>query len=136
MTHEFSSSAERLFAALDDHANMGRWLGAKIELIHAVPDGGVGSVRRMHLGVQTIDEEIIERVVPTLIVYKIVRGLFPLDRHRGEVRVTVLSSSSARAEWQIEIGSKIPFLASIVGFVLKTAIHKGLARLDKQLASA
>ena len=55
VTHTFNVPAERLFAALDDHANMGRWLGTKIDLIKSPPDKGVGSVRRLHLGLQTID---------------------------------------------------------------------------------
>ena len=134
MTQEFSASAERVFAALDDHANMGRWLGTKIDLIKPAPDGGIGAVRRLHIGLSSIDEEIIERVVPSHIVYKIVRGLFPLSFHRGEINITALGPDSSRVVWQIEIDSKIPLLILVVRAGLKAAIQSGLKRLDKQLA--
>ena len=135
VTHTFNASAERLFAALDDHANMGRWLGAKIDLIKSPPDKGVGSVRRLHLGLQTIDEEIIEREVPTRIVYRIVRGLFPLSYHRGEIRVASLGPERATAEWSIELDSKIPGLAALVRAGLGFANRRGLGKLERQLAA-
>lgn len=133
MTREFPFSAERVFAALDDHANMGRWLGVKIELIKPAPDGGLGAVRRLYIGPSKIDEEIIERVVPSHIVYKIVRGLFPLSSHRGEINVTTLGPEHCRVVWQIEIESKIPLLILLVRAGLKAGINTGLKRLEKYL---
>lgn len=133
MTHEFSASIERVFEALNDHANMGRWLGAKIDLIKPATHSGVGAVRRLHIGPSTIDEEIVECVAPTHIVYTIVRGLFPLSYHRGEINLTPLTEARCNVVWQIEIDSKIPLLASIVRAGLKFAIQSGLKRLDKQL---
>lgn len=134
MRHELSSSADRVFAALSDHANMGRWLGAKITLIKPGDAAGVGAVRRLHLGLSTIDEEIVESVAPTRIVYRIVRGLFPLSSHRGEINLSVVDANRCGVEWQIAIDSKIPLLAPIVRAALKAAITTGLKRLDKQLA--
>jgi uncharacterized protein YndB with AHSA1/START domain len=134
MRQDFSSSAERVFAALNDHANMGRWLGAKITLVKASEAGGLGAVRRIHLGVSTLDEEIVECVAPTHIVYRIVRGLFPLSFHRGEINLTVIDAAHCRVDWQIAIDSKIPLVAPIVRAALKLAIGNGLKRLDRQLA--
>lgn len=136
MSLDFASSADRVFAALDDHANMGRWLKAKITVVKRASDGGVGTVRRIHLGLSAIDEEIVERQVPTRIVYTIVRGLFPLSYHRGEINVTALGDQQCRVVWEIVIDSKIPLLAPIVRSVLKTVIQAGLVRLDRQLASS
>jgi Polyketide cyclase / dehydrase and lipid transport len=133
MKHTFSSSAERVFAALNDHDNMGRWLGAKIKLIKPSTHGGVGAVRRLYLGVSTLDEEVIECVEPTRIVYTIVRGLFPLSYHRGEIHVTAVSDASCEVVWTIAIDSKIPLIAPIVRAALKLAIQAGLKRLDGQL---
>ncbi len=134
MTQEFASSAERVFAALDDHANMGRWLKAKITLVKSVPDA-VGSVRRIHLGLSSLDEEVTEREAPTRVVYRIVRGLFPLSYHRGEINVTDLGTGRCRVVWQIAIDSKIPLVAPIVRAALKVAIGSGLARLERQLTA-
>jgi len=135
MTREFPFPAERVFAKLDDHANMGRWLGVKIELIKPAGEGGVGAVRRLHIGLMKIDEEIVECVAPTHIVYKIVRGLFPLSHHRGEINVTALGADGCRVVWQIEIDSNIPLLAPIVRSALKKGIITGLKRLEKLLAA-
>lgn len=134
MKHEFSTSIERVFEAMNDQANMGKWLGAKIELIKPSTSGGLGAVRRLHLGVATIDEEIVECVAPTHIVYKIVRGLFPLSYHRGEINLTSITPTQCNVVWQIELDSKVPLLASLVRLGLKAAIQTGLKRLDKQLS--
>ncbi len=133
VTHTFNAPAERLFAALDDNATMGRWLGVKIELIKSPPDKGVGTVRRLHIGLQRIDEEIFEREIPTRIVYRIVRGLFPLSYHRGEINVASLGPQRSSVEWKIEIESKIPGVAMLVGAGLARAIGRGLAKLAGQI---
>jgi uncharacterized protein YndB with AHSA1/START domain len=133
VTRTFDVPAERLFAALDDNSTMGRWLGVKIDLIKSPPDRGVGSVRRLHIGLQKIDEEIQEREVPTRIVYRIVRGLFPLSYHRGEINVTPLGPQRSSVEWKIELESKIPFLGSIVRAGLGRGIERGLGKLAGQL---
>jgi hypothetical protein len=134
MTREFQFSAEHVFAALDDHANMGKWLGARIDLIKPAGEDGIGAVRRLHLGPSKIDEQVFERVVPSRIVYKIVRGLFPLSHHRGEINVTALGPDACRVVWQIEIESKIPLLVHAVRGGLKAGINTGLKRLEKYLA--
>jgi uncharacterized protein YndB with AHSA1/START domain len=133
VTRTFNVPAERLFAALDDNSTMGRWLGVKVDLIKSPPDKGVGSVRRLHIGLQKIDEEIQEREVPTRIVYGIVRGLFPLSYHRGEINVTPLGPQRSSVEWKIELESKIPFLGPIVRAGLGRGIERGLGKLAGQL---
>jgi uncharacterized protein YndB with AHSA1/START domain len=133
VTHTFNAPAERVFAALDDNASMGGWLGVRIDLIKSPPDKGVGSVRRLHIGLQRIDEEIFEREVPTRIVYRIVRGLFPLSYHRGEINVTSLGPQRSSVEWKIELESKIPGLAMLVRAGLGRGIQRGLRKLAGQI---
>ena len=43
--------------------------------------------------------------MPTRIVYGIVRGLFPLSYHRGEINVTPLGPERSSVEWKIELES-------------------------------
>jgi uncharacterized protein YndB with AHSA1/START domain len=133
VTHTFNVPAERLFAALDDNANMGRWMGARIDLITSPPDKGVGTVRRLHMGLQKIDEQILEREVPKRIVYKIVRGLFPLSYHRGEINVTSLGPQRSSVEWKIDLESKIPGLVALLRAGLGRGIHRGLVTLAGEL---
>ena len=134
VTQEFNAPAERVFAALDDNATMGRWLGVKVDVIKSPPDKGVGTVRRLHIGLQKIDEEILEREVPKRITYKIVRGLFPLSYHRGEINVRSLSPQRSSAEWRIELESKIPGLGALVRAGLGLGIKRALKKLAAQLA--
>lgn len=134
VTHTFNVPAERLFGALDDNATMGRWLGVKVELIKSPPDKGVGTVRRLYIGLQRIDEEILEREVPRRIVYKIVRGLFPLSSHRGEIHVTSLGPDRSSVEWKIELESMIPGLGQLVRAGLGLGIQRALKKLAGQLS--
>ena len=133
VTQEFNAPAERVFAALDDNATMGRWLGVKVDVIKSPPDKGVGTVRRLYFGLQKIDEEILEREVPRRIAYKIVRGLFPLSYHRGEINVTALGPQRSSAEWRIELESKFPGLGPLVRAGLGLGIKRALKKLAGQL---
>ena len=132
--HDFSSAPERVFAALDDHANMGSWLGGKVTVAKRAEDGGVGTVHRIHLGPAHFDEEVIERRVPSRIVYRISRGVPLLRHHRGEISVEPDGKGGARVTWNVAFESKVPGVSgpfrSGLGFVLK----QGLRRLDRKLS--
>lgn len=134
IAHDFSAAPELVFAALDDHANMGSWMGGKVTLAKRAADGGVGTVRRIHLGPTNIDEEVIERQVPSRIVYRISRGVPFLRHHRGEIHVQSDGKGGTRVRWNVAFESKVPGVSgpfrSGLGFVLK----QGLKRLDRRLA--
>ncbi len=134
VTHTFNVPAERLFGALDDNATMGRWLGVKVELIKKPARQGRGApCVASTSGLQRIDEEILEREVPRRIVYKIVRGLFPLSSHRGEIHVTSLGPDRSSVEWKIELESMIPGLGQLVRAGLGLGIQRALKKLAGQL---
>lgn len=134
IAHDFSAAPELVFAALDDHANMGRWLGPKVTVAKHVADGGVGTVRRIHLGPTNFDEEVLERQVPSRIVYRISRGVPFLRHHRGEIHVAPNGKGGAQVRWNVAFESTLPGVSgpfrSGLGFVLK----QGLRRLDRRLA--
>ncbi len=132
IAQDFSVSPERVFAALDDHANMGRWLGGKITVHKRVPDGGVGTVRRVHLGLTHFDEEVTERQVPSRIVYRISRGVPFLKHHRGELRVEP-KGDGARVQWNVALESKLPLLSVLIRSGLSVVLGQGLKRLARQL---
>ncbi len=132
--HEFSSAPERVFAALDDHANMGSWLGGKVTVEKRAADGGVGTVRRIHLGPAHFDEEVIERSVPSRIVYRISRGVPFLRHHRGEISVAPDGKGGARVRWNVAFESKLPGLSAPVRAGLGLVLKQGLRRLDRKLS--
>jgi hypothetical protein len=133
VTHDFAVPAERVFAALDDHASMGRWMGGKITLAKRSADGGVGTVRRIHLGVTAIDEEIVERQVPARIVYRIVAGVPFLKHHRGEVHVESRGPTSSQVRWHVDFQSRLPGVSGVLLPGLGAALKQGLKRLERQL---
>lgn len=134
IAHDFSAAPELVFAALDDHANMGSWLGGKVTVAKRAADGGVGTVRRIHLGPTNFDEEVVERQVPSRIVYRISRGVPFLRHHRGEIHVQPNGKGGAHVRWNVAFESKLPGVSgpfrSGLGFVLK----QGLRRLERRLA--
>jgi uncharacterized protein YndB with AHSA1/START domain len=134
LTRTFELPAERLFAALDDHANMGRWLGPRVSLVKRAPDGGVGSVRRVHGGLLNIDEEVVEREVPSRLVYRIVGGLPGVRHHRGEIRVAAEGPRRSSVRWEVEIDAVLPALSMLMLASVRLALGVGLRRLSRQLA--
>src|SRR3954468_23343247 len=113
---------------------MGSWLGGKITLAKRAADGGVGTVRRVHLGPSNFDEEVIERDIPSRIVYRITRGVPFLRHHRGEIQVTPNASGGSHVRWNVALESKLPGLSVAIRSGLGVVIKQGLRRLDRKLA--
>lgn len=135
LTHEFNSSRERVFDALNDHEHMGSWLGSAVSVVKRGPEGGVGTVRRIHTGVTKLDEEIVECQVPSRLVYRIIAGLPFLSHHRGEVTVDAIGEGRSVVRWHVELDTKLPGMTQVLAFAVGGAIKRGLERLDRQLAS-
>lgn len=135
LTQRFSAPAERVFAALDDHANMGSWLGSRISLIKRADDGGVGSIRRLHMPFGHIDEEIVEREIPSRLVYRIVNHVPGLRFHRGEVTVERTGAASCLVRWRVQVEAGLPGLSSLLLRIVGFALKRGLANLARQLAA-
>jgi uncharacterized protein YndB with AHSA1/START domain len=133
VSQEFTVSPERVFAALNDHANMGRWLGGHITVVKPAPDGGVGTVRRVHIGPAHFDEEVIEREIPTRLVYRITAGVPFLRHHRGEIKVEPKGTGS-RVTWDVAFVSKLPGMSAPIRAGLGLVLRQGLKKLAKQLA--
>jgi uncharacterized protein YndB with AHSA1/START domain len=135
VTETFDAPAERVFAALDDNETMGRWMGVPIHVVQSVPDKGVGTVRRLKIGLKWIDEEIVEREPPRRIAYKIVKGLAPLSHHFGEITVTSKGPNASQVEWRIELESKVPLLGAFVRAGLGQGIARALRTLKRRLSN-
>ncbi|MFT3922532.1 MAG: SRPBCC family protein [Myxococcales bacterium] len=133
IAHEFPNAPEIVFAALDDHANMGSWLGGKITVAKRVPDGGVGTVRRIHLGPMNFDEEVIERQIPSRIVYRISRGVPFLRHHRGEIQVEPNGRGGARVRWNVALETTLPGVSGAFRSGLGLVLKQGLRRLERRL---
>jgi uncharacterized protein YndB with AHSA1/START domain len=135
LTHELNASRERVFGALNDHEGMGSWIGNKVSVIKRAPDGGVGTIRRIHAGVSKVDEEIVVCEAPSRLVYRIVAGLPFLAHHRGEITVEALSDERSVVRWHVELETRLPGMTEVLLFAVGKLLKRGLERLDSRLAS-
>ncbi len=131
---KYDVSAEQLWSALIDHESMGDWLDTRVSVIAGKGDGGLGTVRRIHIGPISIDEEIIACDPPHRYVYRIVGGL-PIRHHQAEVRIVALGEGQSELHWTISIGSGVPGYAQTIAALLRPSINRGLRKLPRVLAS-
>lgn len=134
LSKDFDISAERLFDALADQDRMGRWMGAKITVPVRGANGLVGTVRRIHLGAVSFDEEITHADRPRSLRYRVVRGVPFLEQHHGEVIVSPLSVARSRLTWTIELSLTLPLLAPLSLQGLGAILRRALGRLEAQLS--
>jgi len=132
INQDFPFPVEKLFADLtDDHAKLGRILGAKMK--HLV-DGkesraGVGSVRQVGPKVLGIQETVLKIEPNELVEYSITKGGGPLKNHLGRMTFSAKESGS-HLRWVITFDMKLGFglLGPVIKKGLQTGIEKGLAK--------
>ncbi len=124
---DFAVPPATLWAALTDHASMGKWIGANVRLIVRGDEAGVGAVRRVRVGAIAIDEEVVYADAPKRLVYRILRG-GPLSHHRGEILIAPRGAGS-HLTWRIRMVSSIPGASRVVARLIDLAIGRGLREL-------
>src|SRR5688572_11017485 len=93
---------------------MSAWMGAKISVAKRGDNGLVGTVRRVHLGMKSFDERIVEAKPPSFLAYQISSPVPLLSHHRGEMRVESLGPQRARLSWHIVLELKPAFMGPLV----------------------
>lgn len=134
LVQDFHAPAERVFLALADQERMGEWMRAKISVPVRGPNGLVGTVRRIHVGLRSLDERIVECEAPRFIAYEIVTPVPLLRRHRGEVRVESLDAARSRVRWRVVMDFEPRFVGGLVVAVLRAVMGRALARLAKSVS--
>ena len=124
---EFGVPPQRLWDAITDHEGMSKWAGAPVRLIARGDAHGVGAVRRIRLGLASLDEEVIYADVPRRLVYRIVRGA-PVRFHRGEMLITPTERGS-KLTWKIMLASDVPGFARLTARTLHAVLGRGLRTL-------
>lgn len=125
---KFAASKEDVFAVLSDHANMGSWLGMRVTVPVHTPGGGVGTVRRVHMGPWHLDEEIVEHEPSERMAYRIVAGLPGLRHHRGEVRLAG-TDTGCELHWHVDVESGIPGLVALLLAPMRFSLGRSLRTL-------
>lgn len=133
IVENFAVPPERIWAAITDHATMGEWMDTRITVLRGPDDGGVGTVRRLHIGGLRIDEQVVYADAPRRLVYQIVAGMPLLRFHRGEILVEPWGETGSQISWDIVMDLAVPGLGkALVGAVGK-GVRKGLGTLRSTL---
>ena len=134
LVHDFALPADRVYAYLAEHENLGPLFGAKITRLR---DGdtsrnGVGSVRELRVGPLPSFEETVTAAVPgELIEYRITRGGFPVKDHSARMTFTP-QGAGTRLRYEIALGSQVPGLDRVVAAALTRSLRRGLRQVDTQ----
>jgi uncharacterized protein YndB with AHSA1/START domain len=128
----FAKPPAPIFAHLAEHENLAALFGAKVTRLR---DGesernGVGSVRRLRIGVLPPFEETVTEFEPDRrIVYRITKGS-PLRGHVGEMTFAA-EGEGTRFHYDIRLASPIPGLAVLVKASLTRSVLRALPGVDR-----
>ena len=129
--HTFAVPADRAFAYLSEHENLGPLFGARVTRVRdgETSRNGVGSVRSLKIGPLPSFDETITAVVPNeRIEYRITRG-GPLRSHRGVMSFSAQGTGS-HLQYVIEFGAVVPGLDRFVKALLVRSIAASLPSVD------
>lgn len=126
---------ELVFETLSDHESMHTWPGvSKSKLVtEGSPRNGVGAVRALKTGGLTLHEEVVLYESPNRYDYTIIKGL-AVD-HLGSVRLTE-DGEFVEVAWEIQMSSKIPFFAQIVGKLVRKGLGDVLQHVKSEIESS
>ncbi|HSN27760.1 MAG TPA: SRPBCC family protein [Kofleriaceae bacterium] len=129
VVHASARPVQELFAELADHERLSRVLGVPVRRVR---DGegdpnGVGSVRRMGLGLLRLEETVTAIEPQRSIEYRITRGAGPVRNHRGRLEFASVGTGS-RVTWTIDYDS-LPIVGGALQKLLSRALERGLGKL-------
>ena len=129
VVHASARPVQELFAELADHERLSHVFGVPVRRIR---DGegdpnGVGSVRRMGVGLLKLEETVTALEPSRSIEYRITRGAGPVRNHRGRLAFASVGNGS-RVTWTIDYDS-LPIVGTVVKKMLTRALSRGLGKL-------
>jgi uncharacterized protein YndB with AHSA1/START domain len=125
---------ELVWERYTDHRSWTRWAGlgqVTLEREGTPAPNGVGCVRVFsRAGIQAAHEEVLSFEPPRRMTYRIVKGLFPVKDHLGEVLFEAHERGTL-ITWRCQFNAKIPALGGLFQLVITRIFRnalKGLAR--------
>ncbi len=128
----------QVFAIISDHTNADRWLPGirqvNVNRGHAAVRDGVGTIRYLHTGVNTIREYIIAYHPPRLLAYSIEQNFLITD-HVSVIYLEAERYGGTNILWQHYFRTSImPYLTTpILALVLDIVFMLALRNLSEQL---
>lgn len=131
----FDAPPAKVFPVFADHAKLGRILGIACKRIKDSSDpknpNGLGSVRRLTMGLSAFEETITAFEPNQLIEYRVTRGS-PIKNHLGHMEFELLNGGT-RFDYTIDFDVKIPFTGGLISFILKSGLAKGMKKVMKMV---
>jgi len=135
LTETIRAPLQLVFDRISDHEDMRNWPGVSdCRLVaEGQPRNGIGAVRAVKARGLTLHEKVVSFDPPDGFDYTIVKGL-PVD-HLGQVRLSE-AGDQTRIDWTVEMSSRIPLLAQLVGMILKRGLPSALAHFKRETERA
>jgi uncharacterized protein YndB with AHSA1/START domain len=126
---------ERVFERITDHESMRDWpgVGACRLVAEGQPRNGVGAVRRVRAWGVELDEKVVRFEPPRRYDYTIIKGL-PVE-HLGVVQLAERGDGTVEVHWHVELASRIPLLAQVVGAALRRGLPRALRYFKSRVES-
>ena len=129
----FDIPRHKVFALFADHQRFGKLLGAPVKRIkdsdQANPNG-LGSVRRIGIGLIGLEETITSFEPDSLIEYTIT-SFSPIRNHLGRIRFEDTPEGHTRVRYRISFDDIVPFTGKLVSAALEMAIHRGIRKVPR-----
>jgi uncharacterized protein YndB with AHSA1/START domain len=135
----FSSSIEKVWERYTDHRAWARFGFRDRVRVTLKPEGipapnGLGCVRAFSAaGIEFVAEEVTAFEPPTRLMYRIVRGGWPLRTHQGEV-LFAREGEGTKVTWRVSCTSAIPGSGPLLRFGLRRLFRNILRGLAAELA--
>ena len=138
VSQEFDVPREEVFAIIGDPYKIAAVNSYGVERIKdSTSDeiNGVGSVRRLKMGVfRSIDEVITEFDVPDLIEYRVLSGV-PVKNHIGRIAFVDLGNGRSRVDFFIQFDPVFSGFGDLLGSLLRLGLERAVVSTNKKLAS-
>ena len=127
----FDAPRHLIFDLFADHKNFGKIVGVPVRRIRdsdQADPNGVGSVRKIGLGLVGVEQTITSFEPETIIEYTII-SLSPLRNHSGRIRFDSPSETTTSVNYTVYFEDVIPFTGALVHSVLDQALKRGMRRV-------
>jgi len=135
LTETVRAPLQLVFDRISNHEDMRNWPGVSdCRLVaEGEPRNGLGAVRAVKTRGLTVHEKVVSFDPPSGFDYTIVKGL-PVD-HLGQVRLTE-AGDQTRIDWTIEMSSRIPLLAQVLGAMVRRGFPSALTYFKRETERA
>ena len=133
-TAQSTAPVDQVWALLADvttWTDWGRWSDATIEQPGTDTPGGVGAIRRFHVGRTTTRERVVAMEAPRRMSYELLSGL-PIRKYHADVTLSPAPGGATDIRWHSEFEG----LAPVQGGLMRMFLGRFIADCARRVARA